>query len=51
MVKRKSISLLFCHTSYVKPKLHMHWPEVSSCALHLLHNGLSDSPIRWRCHL
>ena len=27
------------------------WAEVSSSAPHLLHNGLSDSPIRWRCHL
>ena len=27
------------------------WAEVSSCAPHLLHNGLSDSPIRWRCLL
>ena len=27
------------------------WAEVSSSALHLLHNGLSDSPIRWRCLL
>jgi hypothetical protein len=27
------------------------WAEVSSFALHLLHNGLSDSPIRWRCLL
>jgi hypothetical protein len=25
------------------------WAEVSSSAPHLLHNGLSDSPIRWRC--
>ena len=25
--------------------------EVSSSAAHLLHNGLSDSPIRWRCLL
>ena len=24
------------------------WAEVSSCAAHLLHNGLSDSPTRWR---
>ena len=27
------------------------WAEVCSSALHLLHNGLSDSPIRWRCLL
>jgi hypothetical protein len=27
------------------------WVEVSSSAPHLLHNGLSDSPIRWRCLL
>jgi hypothetical protein len=27
------------------------WTEVSSSAQHLLHNGLSDSPIRWRCFL
>ena len=27
------------------------WAEVSSCVPHLLHNGLSDSPIRWRCLL
>jgi hypothetical protein len=27
------------------------WAEVSSSAAHLLHNGLSDSPIRWRCLL
>jgi len=27
------------------------WAEVSSSAPHLLHNGLSDSPIRWRCLL
>ena len=27
------------------------WAEVSSFAPHLLHNGLSDSPIRWRCLL
>jgi hypothetical protein len=25
------------------------WAEVSSSAPHLLHNGLSDSPIRWKC--
>jgi hypothetical protein len=28
---------------------HRMWAEVSSSAPHLLHNGLSDSPIRWRC--
>jgi hypothetical protein len=27
------------------------WAEVSSSAPHLLQNGLSDSPIRWRCLL
>jgi hypothetical protein len=27
------------------------WAEVSSSAAHLLHNGLSDIPIRWRCLL
>ena len=27
------------------------WVEVSSSAPHLLQNGLSDSPIRWRCLL
>ena len=27
------------------------WAEVSSSAPHLLYNGLSDSPIRWRCLL
>jgi len=27
------------------------WAEVSSSALHLLHNWRSDSPIRWRCLL
>jgi len=27
------------------------WAKVSSSAPHLLHNGLSDSPIRWRCLL
>jgi len=27
------------------------WAEVSSSAPHLLHNGLSDSPIRWKCLL
>jgi hypothetical protein len=27
------------------------WAEVSSSTPHLLHNGLSDSPIRWRCLL
>ena len=27
------------------------WAEVSSSAPHLLHNGLSDSPIRWRCFI
>ena len=27
------------------------WAEVSSSAPHLLHSGLSDSPIRWRCFL
>jgi hypothetical protein len=30
---------------------HRMWAVVSSCAPHLLHNGLSDSPIRWRCLL
>jgi hypothetical protein len=30
---------------------HRMWAEVSSSAPHLLHNGLSDSPIRWRCLL
>ena len=27
------------------------WAEVSSSAPHLLHSGLSDTPIRWRCLL
>jgi len=27
------------------------WAEVSSLAPHLLYNGLSDSPVRWRCLL
>ena len=27
------------------------WAEVWSSAPHLLYSGLSDSPIRWRCHL
>ena len=27
------------------------WTEISSSAPHLLHSGLSDSPIRWRCLL
>jgi len=27
------------------------WVEVSSSAPHLLHSGLSNSPIRWRCLL
>ena len=27
------------------------WAEVSSSAPHLLHSGLSDSPVRWRCLL
>ena len=27
------------------------WAEVSSLAPHLLHNGLSSSPSRWRCLL
>jgi hypothetical protein len=27
------------------------WAEFSSCAPHLLHNGLSDSPISWECLL
>jgi len=27
------------------------WTNVSSFATHLLHSGLSDSPIRWRCLL
>jgi len=27
------------------------WAEVSSSAPHFLHNGQSDSPIRWRCLL
>ena len=27
------------------------WAQVSSSAPHLLHNGLSDSPIRWKCLL
>jgi len=37
----------------VKQKLHTQrmWAEVSSSAPHLLHSGLSDSPIRWRCLL
>jgi len=30
---------------------HIMWAEVSSSAPHLLYNGLSDSPIRWRCLL
>jgi hypothetical protein len=25
------------------------WAEVSSCAPHFLHSGLSLSPIKWRC--
>ena len=39
---------------WVKPKLHIHiecGPIFSSSAPHLLHNGLSDSLIRWRCLL
>jgi hypothetical protein len=27
------------------------WAEVSSSAPHLLHNTLSDSPVRWKCLL
>ena len=27
------------------------WTEISSSTPHLLHSGLSDSPIRWRCLL
>jgi hypothetical protein len=27
------------------------WAEISSSAPHFLHNGLSDSPIKWRCLL
>jgi hypothetical protein len=27
------------------------WAKVSSCAPHFLHNGLSISPIKWRCLL
>ena len=27
------------------------WAEISSSAPHLLHDGLSDSPFRWRCLL
>ena len=27
------------------------WADVSSFSPHLLHNGVSDSPSRWRCHL
>jgi len=27
------------------------WAKMSSSAPHLLHNGMSDSPIRWRCLL
>jgi len=27
------------------------WAEVSSCTPHLLHNGLTSSPSRWRCLL
>jgi hypothetical protein len=30
---------------------HRMWAEVSSSAPHLLHNGLTDRPIRWRCLL
>jgi hypothetical protein len=40
--------------SWVKPELHNHkkmWAEVSSSVPHLLHNGLSDSPSRWKCLL
>jgi hypothetical protein len=39
---------------WVRPQLHTHKEcgvEVSSSAPHLLHSGLSDSPIRWRCIL
>jgi hypothetical protein len=31
--------------------LHRMWAEVSSSAPHLLHNGLTDRPIGWRCLL
>jgi len=35
---------------WVKPSHSQRmWAEVSSFAPHLLHNGLSESPIRWRC--
>ena len=30
---------------------HRMWAKVSSSAPHLLHNGMSDSPVRWRCLL
>jgi len=38
----------------VKPKLHIHkecGPRFHDSAPHLLHSGLSDSPIKWRCLL
>jgi hypothetical protein len=35
----------------VSPRLHTHTQPVSSSALHLLHKGLSVSPIMWRCLL
>jgi hypothetical protein len=38
-----------CLSEARAPHSHWMWAEVSSSAPHLLHNGLSDSPVRWRC--
>jgi hypothetical protein len=40
-----------CLNEAKAPHSQRMWAEVSSSASHLLHNGLSDSPIRWRCLL
>jgi len=40
-----------CLSEAKASQLHWMWAEVSSSAPHLVHNGLSDSPIRWRCLL
>jgi hypothetical protein len=48
---KKKESIYTCMSEAKASHLERIWAEVSSSAPHLLHSGLSDSPLRWRCLL
>jgi hypothetical protein len=48
--KKKEPRYTFLSEAKVSHSQRM-WADVSSSAPHLLHNGLPDSPVRWRCLL